>query len=1216
MKIKIITWNVRGVNDPDKRRVIKSFLRSNKVDLVCLQETKVHQMNNVMVRSLGVGRFLNWRALNAEGSAGGILILWDKRRISLVDSVEGSFSVSYLFRMEDDGFQWVFSGVYGPTEKRLSEPFWEELGAIRGLWENPWCVGGDFNEILSPNEISRGSRMSNTMRWFSDVLNDLGLRDLPLQGGHYTWQGGINGSSMSRLDRFLISPEWESQCNRVIQRRLPRPVSDHFPIMLDSEGVKTGPSPFRFELMWLKYAGFKEILKEWWQSLQFYGTSSFILSAKLKALKGLLKTWNREVFGEVETQKKDALRRISLWDELEKERGLDLEEAEERVKARDDFKNWALMEETSWRQKSRETWLKEGDRNTRFFHRMANAHMRRNCLNSISINGRKFESENDIKEGLVNAFQNLLSAPGGWRPPFPDLAPNEIGIEEAARLEDKFSEEEIWAAISGLNSEKAPGPDGFPLAFWSFSWDFVKNEVLGFFKEFHEQGRFVKHLNATFLVLIPKKQTVEDLKDLRPISLVGGLYKILTKVLANRIKRVLDKVISKSQNAFVEGRQILDAVLIANEIVDSTLRRKECGLICKLDIEKAYDSISWEFLFQVMGKMGFGDRWMSWIKWCISTASFSVLVNGSPTGFFPSSRGLRQGDPLSPYLFVIGMETLSRLLNRANVGNYFSGTKFVDGRGEEMVISHLLYADDTLLFCKADKDELKFISWTLMWFEAVSGLKINLNKSEIIPIGTVANMEELALELGCKVGTLPTTYLGLPLGAKHKALSVWDSVEERFRKRLASWKLQYISKGGRVTLIRSSLSSLPIYHLSLFRAPLKVCARLERIQRQFLWGGSDLVKKVSLVSWATVCTEKRKGGMGIKSLSKMNKALLSKWNWRFANDRNSLWRIVIGSKFGESANGWHTRDLRGGFGTSLWKEIRKEWPSFSQNSVFTLGDGRRINFWKDIWCGEEALCFTYPSLFNLASNKEAKIADIWDRDRGAGSWSPNFLRPLNDWEIKGVATLLHTLHEVSYCSSGEDKLLLKGDKGKGFSVSSMYKCFDSFLAFDFPYRLIWNPVVPPKIGVFAWEATWGKVLTLDQLRRRGMIFVNRCFMCGEDEENIDHLLIHCKSAKMLWNLFLSIVGTCWVFPQTVIHTLLAWQGAAVGKKRKRIWLAAPLCIFWTLWRARNKLGFENEGTTDQKIKTIFVTNLWAWANTFREDKTNSVVEFLTWLGSR
>ena len=270
-------------------------------------------------------------------------------------------------------------------------------------------------------------------------------------------------------------------------------------------------------------------------------------------MKGILKTWNREVFGKVETNKKDALRRVTFWDDLEKERGLGLEEVEERAKAKDDFKSWALLEEISWRQKSREIWLKEGDRNRGFFHRMTNAHRRRNCFKSISINDRKLDKEVGIKEGLVDAFQNLLSAPGGWCPLLLDFALNEIGSEEAARLEEIFSEEEIWTTISGLNSDKAPGPDGFPLAFWSFRWDFVKNEVLGFFKEFHEQSKFVKNLNATFLVLILKKQTVEDFKDLRPISLMGGLYKILTKVLANRIKRVMDKVISKSQNAFVEG---------------------------------------------------------------------------------------------------------------------------------------------------------------------------------------------------------------------------------------------------------------------------------------------------------------------------------------------------------------------------------------------------------------------------------------------------------------------------------------------------------------------------------------------------------------------------------------------------------------------------------------------------------------------------------------
>ena len=210
------------------------------------------------------------------------------------------------------------------------------------------------------------------------------------------------------------------------------------------------------------------------------------------------------------------MRRISFWDDREKARGLDLEEAEERVKARADYKSWALMEEISWRQKSRETWLKEGDRNTDFFHRMANAHRRRNCLNNICINGRKLDMEDDIKEGLVDAFQNLLSASGGWSPPLPDLNLNRIEIEEAASLEETFSENEIWTAFSGLNSDKALGPDGFPLAFWSFSWDFVIFEVIGFFKEFHDNARFVKNLNTTFLVLIPKKQTVEDFKDLRP----------------------------------------------------------------------------------------------------------------------------------------------------------------------------------------------------------------------------------------------------------------------------------------------------------------------------------------------------------------------------------------------------------------------------------------------------------------------------------------------------------------------------------------------------------------------------------------------------------------------------------------------------------------------------------------------------------------------------
>ena len=152
------------------------------------------------------------------------------------------------------------------------------------------------------------------------------------------------------------------------------------------------------------------------------------------------------------------------------------------------------------------------------------------------------------------------------------------------------------------------------------------------FKDFHEKARFVRSLNSTFIVLVPKKGGAEDIKDFRPISLVNSLYYLIAKVLANRLKRVMSKLVNTVQNAFVAGRQILDASLIANEVINSITKKKEKGILCKLDIEKAYDTLNWNFLLSSLQKMGFGERWIEWIKWCITTVSFSVIVNGSPVG--------------------------------------------------------------------------------------------------------------------------------------------------------------------------------------------------------------------------------------------------------------------------------------------------------------------------------------------------------------------------------------------------------------------------------------------------------------------------------------------------------------------------------------------------------------------------------------------------------
>ena len=196
------------------------------------------------------------------------------------------------------------------------------------------------------------------------------------------------------------------------------------------------------------------------------------------------------------------------------------------------------------------------------------------------------------------------------------------------------------------------------------------------------------------------------------------------------------------------------------------------------------------------------------------------------------------------------------------------------------------------------------------------------------------------------------------------------------------------------------------------------------------------------------------------------------------------------------------------------------------------------------------LCNAFPTLFNLAAHKDARVADVWDFSREDGGWSPVFLRPLNDWEVAEVERFLLFLHNKKIRPLQEDRLLLKESLTNGFSVSLMYRKLRYSLPTDFPWQSIWNPIVPPKLGFFAWEASWGKVLTLDQLKRRGISLVNRCCLCEENEETIDHLLIHCSRAKILWDILLAITDFNWVFPRSVRQLLLAWQSVSVGKKKE------------------------------------------------------------------
>jgi len=228
------------------------------------------------------------------------------------------------------------------------------------------------------------------------------------------------------------------------------------------------------------------------------------------------------------------------------------------------------------------------------------------------------------------------------------------------------------------------------------------------------------------------------------------------------------------------------------------------------------------------------------------------------------------------------MESLSQMSNASMLQGLLTGFSVGTRDNEELVVNHLLFADDTLIFCGAQAEHVRNLRCTLLCFEAASGLMINLGKSEIVPIGEVEDVDFLAHILGCRLGWLPMTYLSLPLGASFKSISIWNRILEKVERRLASWQKLYLSKVGRVTLIHSTLLSIPTYYLSLFPILVSVAKKLEGLQREFLWRGMGDEAKFHLVNWHKVCTPIKAGGLGVRNVIKFNQALLGKWMWRFA----------------------------------------------------------------------------------------------------------------------------------------------------------------------------------------------------------------------------------------------------------------------------------------------------------------------------------------------
>ncbi|KAJ9701108.1 hypothetical protein PVL29_006452 [Vitis rotundifolia] len=894
--MKIISWNTRGLGSKKKRRVVKDFLRLQNPDVVMLQETKREVCDRRFVGSVWSVRNKEWAALPACGASGGILIIWDSKKMSSEEVIIGSFSVSVKFLMEGCGPLWL-SAVYGPNNPLIRKDFWVELADLFGLTFPLWCVGGDFNVIRRGSEKLGGSSFTSSMRDFDGFIRDCELLDSPLRNAQFTWSNMQESPVCKRLDRFLYSNEWELSFPQSLQEVLPRWTSDHWPIVLDTNPFKWGPTPFRFENMWLQHPSFKESFSRWWREFEGNGWEGHKFMKRLQFVKAKLKEWNRNTFGMLKERKKTILDEIANIDVMEQEGVLSLDLSAQRVIRKGELEEVILMEEIHWRQKANVKWVKDGDCNSKLFHKVANGRQNRNFIKSLeNERGLVLDNSESITEEILQYFKKLYSNPPGesWGLEGIDWSP--ISEESASRLDSSFSEEEIFNAIFQLDREKAPGPDGFTIAVFQDCWNVIKDDLVRVFAEFHSSGIINQNTNASFIVLLPKKSQSKKISDFRPISLITCLYKVIAKVLSGRLRGVLHETIHFSQGAFVQGRQILDAVLIANEIVDEKRRSGEEGIVFKIDFEKAYHHVKWDFLDHVLEMKGFSSKWRIWMRGCLSSVSYAILVNGNAKGWVKASRGLRQGDPLSPFLFTIVADVLSRMMLKAEERSALEG--FRVGRNRIMV-SHLQFADDTIFFANSCEEELQTLKSLLLVFGQIFGLKVNLDKSNLFGINLDQNhLSRLALMLDCKISDWPISYLGLPLGGNPTASGFWNPVIERISRRLDGWQKAYLSFGGRITLVHSCLSHIPSYFLSLFKIPASVAAKIERLQRDFLWSGVGEGKRDHLVSWDAVCKPRVKGGLGFGKIPLRNRALLGKWLWRFPRETTTLWHQVILSIYG------------------------------------------------------------------------------------------------------------------------------------------------------------------------------------------------------------------------------------------------------------------------------------------------------------------------------
>ncbi|KAL2248951.1 UNVERIFIED_CONTAM: Retrovirus-related Pol polyprotein from type-2 retrotransposable element R2DM [Sesamum indicum] len=733
---------------------------------------------------------------------------------------------------------------------------WDKLTDLGQAITMPWLIMGDFNCVKSPEEKQLGVAPTwYELKDFVDCCVALGLLDVPTTGCYYTWYSNNESNPVwCKLDRVLYNNEWlEAGLHCSAHFNPPGCLSDHSPgIISIFDHTPTKPKPFRFFNMWADHPDFLATVEARW-NLSVDGTPQFSLCRRLKTLKSTLKAFNKQHYSHISARATEA--------------ELALQEAQNRLESnpgdvalRDslgDLRKKAVFlaeaERHFFYQKAKIHHLKEGDRNTKFFHDMVKRNVSRNSIGAITrADGTVITAAEDIAQEFVDYYTSLLGTEAHTLPVDdgvfewgPLLTP-----EHTMELCRAVTPLEVKDAIFHISDNKAPGPDGYSSCFFKKAWNIVGDQVCRAVLDFFRCGRMLRQLNHTIIALVPKSDHSTYVADYRPISCCNVIYKAITKIISDRLAPALEHLIDRCQAAFVGGRNITDNIFLAQEMVRQYSRKRispRCTI--NIDLRKAFDSVSWTFLSRVLHGYGFPPLFISWIMECVCNSSFSVAMNGSLHGFFPGKKGLRQGDPMSPALFLLSMEYFSRLVKRKTSTSDFNfHPKCIHNEELDGILAQTEFAR----------------------------------------------------------GEMPVRYLGIPLAAQRLSVTNYSPLVDQIANCISKWTSKSLSYAGRLELIRSVIQGVECFWLQVFPLPAAVIEKIHRLCRNFLWNSGR-----APVAWEEICHPKEEGGLGIRHIQSWNVALLARVLWNFHRKADTLWVQWVNGVYLRGASIWEWQPKKG-----------------------------------------------------------------------------------------------------------------------------------------------------------------------------------------------------------------------------------------------------------------------------------------------------------------